>query len=75
MDFFGKPVNFRIDGATTFKTSCGAGCSLAIIIVVFLYALNKFQAMVERSDLVLTSQVLPDQIPISEEFTFSETNL
>ena len=54
VDIFGLPVlGFNIDGASTIKTVIGGIVTLAISAITLLFALYKFQAMLQRRNPVI----------------------
>ena len=50
VDKYGETANFSIEGKSTYPSLCGTLVSLAILVVVIPYAINKFVIMKEFND-------------------------
>ena len=74
-DLFGKPINLRFEGSSNYKTLPGTFCSLFFVLIVCLFALNKYIIMLYFDDSHLTTSVIKDGIPADAVLYTSETNL
>ena len=54
-DIFGKPINLRFEGKPNYNTLPGALCSLLFVVVIVLFALQKFALMVNRANSQITT--------------------
>ena len=54
LDMFGQKVQFKVNGKETHRTYIGATLSFFVIVTTFVYALQRYNVMVERGDTIYT---------------------
>ena len=73
LDFFGQPFMFLMpDGDSEFKTILGAFCSVIVIILVLIYAYDKFTIFLGREDYIIQFQKHEEAFSPAEHFGFDE---
>ena len=59
LDMFGEQVQFKVNGKDTHRTYIGALISFFVIVITFIYALQRYDVMLERGDTVYTQNEEP----------------
>ena len=73
IDFFGQPFMFLMpDGDSEFKTILGAFCSVIVIILVMIYAYDKFTIWLGREDYIIQFQINEEAFGPADHFGYDE---